>query len=114
MHIMPETETGREAAETLFSRHPAIDAILAFNDLVAIGALQACQAAGKKVPEEVAIIGADDIPLSSLIHPRLTSSHVDLAQIGRLAMQTLLEMFAGESPQAAYLIEPELVLRESG
>lgn len=114
MHIMPDTDTGRQAAETLFSRHPDIDAILTFNDLVAVGALQACQAAGRQVPGEVAIIGADDIPIASLIRPALSTSHVNLAQLGQLCMQTLLEIFAGQVTTAAYTIEPELVLRESG
>jgi len=70
----------------------------------------------KKCPTlaDVAIIGADDIPIASLIHPQLSTSHINLAQTGQLCMQTLLEMLAGEVPPGAYRIEPELILRESG
>jgi LacI family transcriptional regulator len=114
MHIVPDIDTGREAAEMLFSSHPDIDAILAFNDLVAIGVQQACQATGKKVPEDVAIIGADDIQLASLVFPRLSTSRVNPTQIGRLCMRTLLDLFAGDVSPASYKIEPELILRESG
>lgn len=114
MRIMPSTDFGKKAAEELLSCHPDIDAILAFNDLVALGVLQACQAAGKKVPDDIAIIGADDIPLASLIHPQLSTSRVNLSNVGRLSMRTLLEMFAGEASAASYIIEPELILRESG
>jgi len=114
VHIMPDMVNGMEAAAMLLSRHPDIDAILAFNDLVAIGVLQACKAAGKKIPGDVAVIGADDIPMSSLIVPPLTTSRVNLNNIGRLSMQTLLGLLAGEAPSASYTIEPELVLRESG
>ena len=114
LHIMPSTETGKEATEKLFLHHPDIQAILAYNDLVAVGVLQACQAAGKKIPDDVAVIGADDIPLASLIHPRLSSSRVNLSNIGRLCMRTLLEMFEGGASPASFTIEPELVLRESG
>jgi DNA-binding LacI/PurR family transcriptional regulator len=113
-HILPDTNTGKEAAEVLLACHPGIDAILAFNDLVAVGVLQACKAAGKKVPDDVAIIGADDIPLASLMDPPLTTSRVNLNNIGRLSMQTLLDIFAGKVTSAAYIIEPELILRESG
>lgn len=114
VHVMPDTSTGKEAAKMLFTRHPDIDAILAFNDLVAIGAMQACQAIGKKIPDDVAIIGADDIPLASLVHPPLSTSRINLADLGQLATRTLLDKLAGNVSPASYIIEPELVIRESG
>lgn len=114
VHILPETNPGKVAAELLLSRQPDIDAILAFNDQVAVGVVQACKASGKKIPDDVAIIGADDIPLASLIDPPLSTSRVNLNNIGRLSMQTLLEIFAGKVSSASYKIEPELILRKSG
>lgn len=113
MHIMPGIEQGKAAAKRLFLLHPGVDAILAFNDMVAIGVLQACQAAGKRVPEDIAIIGADDIPLASIIRPQLSTSGADLEYVGQLSMQTLLEMFVGEISTATYRIEPKLILRET-
>jgi LacI family transcriptional regulator len=102
------------AVQALITRRPQLDAIFAFNDLIAISAIQACLDAGKTVPQDVAIIGADDIALSAIIRPLLSTLRVSLTHIGRLAMRTLLEIFAGETSPAAYQIEPELILRESG
>lgn len=113
-HCTPEIECGRSAAEAILARRPDIDALLAFNDLVAMGAIQACQEIGKAVPADIAIIGADDIPLATIVRPKLTTIKVSLSHIGRLSMHTLLEMIEGESSAASYQIEPELVVRESG
>ncbi len=109
----PNTEGGYAAAAALLSAQTRIDAIFAFNDLMALGAIQACQEAGYKVPEDIAIIGVDDIPLASIFRPRLTTLHVNLQQMGRLATRTLLDIIGNESLPASYQIEFELILRES-
>ena len=90
-----------------------VEAIFAFNDLVAVGAMQACQEAGKNVPEDMAVIGADDIPLATIIRPQLTTLHVNLGHIGRLAMRALLDIIEGEASPSAIVIEPELYVRDS-
>jgi len=109
----PDTESGYEAGKELLTAHPEIDAIYAFNDLIAVGLIQYCLEVGKHIPQEIAIIGVDDIPLASLVRPRLTTLHVNQNYIGKLAMRTLLEIIMGESSPLAVLIEPELLLRES-
>ncbi|MDX9952611.1 MAG: LacI family DNA-binding transcriptional regulator [Anaerolineae bacterium] len=110
---IPDTESGYEAALALLKRCPDVDAILAFNDLVAVGAMQACQALGRRVPEDIGIIGFDDIPLATIIKPQLTTLHVNLMHIGKVAMQSLLDMMGGVVCPAAMLIEPELYVRDS-
>ena len=92
-----------------------MDAILAFNDLVAVGALQACEDMGRKVPDDVAIIGADDIPIATMLRPRLTTLHIDLSAVGAQALALVLSMISSQSNGAgtAYQIDPELVIRES-
>jgi DNA-binding LacI/PurR family transcriptional regulator len=112
-HCPPTTQGGLEAALRLLARHPEMDAILAYNDLVAVGALQACQAGWKSVPAEAAVIGADDIPLASLVQPQLSTLRVNQYEIGRSAITLLLEMFE-KQPARALTIQPELVLRGSG
>lgn len=112
-HCIPNTECGRTAALTLLSRKPGIDALLAYNDLVAVGAIQACQEIGRAIPEDVAVIGADDIPLATIIRPQLSTQRVNLSHIGRLSMRTLLDMIDGNATAGSYQIEPELVLRET-
>jgi LacI family transcriptional regulator len=110
----PDIHHSTQAAlKALLARRPEIDGLFAFNDLIAISAMQTCQELGKAVPGDVAVIGADDIPLAAIIRPQLSTLHVNLAHIGRLAMRTLLEIFAGEASSGSYQIEPELVLRES-
>lgn len=110
----PDTEGGRAAMRALLARETPPDAVLAFNDLVAVGAVQVCMEAGKKVPDEVAVIGADDIPVATIIRPQLSTLRVSLSHIGRLSMRTLIEMIRGDTSAASYRIEPELVLRDSG
>jgi len=109
----PTLQGGEEAAHNLLTRFPDIDAIYAFNDLTAIGALQAVQKAGKVVPDDVVIIGADDIYLTDLIHPTLTTLHVNLVHIGRTAMRTLIDIIQLGASSAAIKIEPQLIRRES-
>ncbi|OQA19666.1 MAG: Catabolite control protein A [Chloroflexi bacterium ADurb.Bin360] len=110
---LPDTASGYDATLVLLNRRPDVDAILAFNDLVAVGAMQACQALGRSVPETVRIIGFDDIPLATIIEPQLTTLHVDLQHIGELAMQALLDIMEGVACPSAMLIEPELFVRDS-
>lgn len=109
----PDTEGGRIGAGVLLARRPDIDAIYAFNDLVAAGAVQMIQEAGKKVPEDITVIGVDDIPLATFIRPQLTTLHVNLREIGCQAMQNLLDIIEGRKSSTAIFIEPELVVRDS-
>ena len=109
----PDTLSGYKATQELLTAHPEIDAIYAFNDLVAVGALQYCLEIGKKIPEEIAIIGNDDIPLASIIRPQLTTLHFNQNYIGRLVMRTLLEILSGQALPRTILIEPELCSRET-
>jgi len=110
---VPTIEGGQAAAAALLARCPGLDAVLAFNDLAAIGAMLACQDAGKGVPRDVAVIGADNIFLAGLVRPRLSTLNVNLGHIGRLAMRSLLDIIQGTGAPAAIQIEPELILRDS-
>lgn len=113
-NCFPTTQGGEEAAITLFERCPEVDGILAFNDLVAIGVLRACLIKGKKVPKDVAIIGADDIPMAGLTNPSLTTLHVDLNALGEQAMFALLHLIDAPTEAAKKIvIQPELLIRES-
>jgi LacI family transcriptional regulator len=104
----------KAALQQLLERCPGLDAIFAYSDLVAVDAMQELLTMGKAVPGDVAMIGADDVPLASMVRPRLSTLRVNLPHIGRLAMRTLLEMIEGEAAAGSYQIEPELILRESG
>lgn len=113
-NCFPTTQAGEAAAFTLLERCPEVDAILAFNDLVAIGVLRACLQMGKRVPQDIAIIGADDIPLAGLTNPSLTTLHVDLNALGEQAMFALLHLIDAPTEAAKKIvIQPELLIRES-
>ena len=111
VHCPPTVQGGLEAALQLLEQHPEIDAISAYNDLVAIGVLQACKQQQKEVPASIAVVGVDDIPLASLVHPTLSSLRVDQYQIGRMAATFFFDQ--QDSPNSNIILEPELVIRES-
>ena len=114
VHCSPTTQGGEEAALRLFDQLPDVDAIIAFNDLVAVGVLHACLQTRRSVPGQVAVIGADDIPLAALTNPSLTTLHVDLAAMGQKAMTALLELInGGEVSPQKIVMQPELKIRES-
>jgi LacI family transcriptional regulator len=113
-HCEPETEDGRKAALHLLGLHPDVDSLLAFNDLVAVGALQACQELGREVPQSVAIVGCDDIPLASLVTPPLTTLRIPTREIGEAAMRSLIATIHEDQPEATQItLTPELVVRSS-
>ena len=89
-------------------------AIIAAADYQAIGAIKACQEKGYKVPDDIGIVGFDDIDMSSLINPKLTTVRQDIEKIGKISVDMLLDMANdNKANQETVLLEPELVIRES-
>ena len=90
-------------------------AVFAFNDLLAIGALQYCQEQGIAVPGDVAIAGFDNLPQCRVTSPPLTSVAYPVQSIARLAVQNLVDRIegAGDRPPHRILLEPHLVVRQS-
>ncbi|MDQ0963689.1 DNA-binding LacI/PurR family transcriptional regulator [Streptomyces sp. B4I13] len=107
-------DSGRRAMAQLLERHPEIDGVLAASDTTAAGALRALRAAGRRVPEDVAVIGFDDFPLAERTKPPLTTVRQPLEEMGRAMIRLLLEDM--EEPSVAYrhvILRTELVVRES-
>ncbi len=109
----PTAEGGLTAGATLLKEHPAIDALFCYNDLVAVGALQACAAQGRRVPQDVAVVGVDDIPVASLITPRLTTLNTPKYEIGATAVELLLQRLRGQIEESEKFFEQQLVVRQS-
>jgi LacI family transcriptional regulator len=110
----PIIERGRQAARELLTHHPQVTAIFAYNDLLAVGAIQACRELGLRMPDDCAIIGFDDIQLAALVTPALTTVHVDKYELGRQAVVLLVDML--DNPETEFPpmhIDVELVIRES-
>jgi LacI family transcriptional regulator len=110
----PHLEGGYSAARQLLASHPEIDALLCYNDLVAVGALQACAAQGRRVPEDVAVVGCDDILLAGLVTPPLTTLRSDKRALGAEAVRLLLRKLAGCAEGCANVVlQPDLIVRAS-
>lgn len=105
-------DAGQAATEALLAGGAAFDAIFAASDLIAIGALRALAAAGRKVPEDVAIVGFDDQPAASLTEPPLTTIMQDLKGAGELLVETLAAQIEGREPPPGTL-PTRLIVRRS-
>jgi LacI family transcriptional regulator len=98
----------------LLKEHPQITALFCINDEVAVTAMRAAQDLGKKIPQDLSIIGYDDIYLAQNSSPKLTTIHVDTTAMGRAAVQLL--NFRLENPETArmtLILHPTLIERES-
>ena len=107
-------ESGSLAAEALLPRLGSIDGIVSANDMMAIGCVLALRAAGVAVPEEVAVIGFDDVPAARYLSPTLSSVHVGIGRLGTLAVERLLESIECPGAEAKVdTLNPTLALRGS-
>jgi LacI family transcriptional regulator len=108
--------SGELAGESLLIRHRTAlpDAVVCANDQMAIGVLRAFAAGGVRVPEDVAVVGFDDIALGSLYDPPLTTVHQPMRMLGERACARLIDRIADPSlSPAVELLPTELVLRSS-
>ncbi|MFJ3796196.1 LacI family DNA-binding transcriptional regulator [Streptomyces sp. NPDC090088] len=106
---------GEIAMARLLSAHPEVTAVVGFNDLIAIGAIRTARSRGLRVPDDLAVLGFDGLSLGELVEPALTTLHIDKRRLGRLAVEQVARLRAGEEPLTgadAWVI-PELVVRAS-
>lgn len=105
---------GRRAADDLLRRGGDITAIVAGNDMIAVGCYSALAEAGLRCPADVSIVGHNDMPLASSLQPPLTTVAIPQYQIGREAGRTLLDHLSGEASGAPrVLLDTELIVRGS-
>jgi DNA-binding LacI/PurR family transcriptional regulator len=97
----------------LLARQPHLDAVFAASDLMAAGALRALRGAGRRVPDDVALVGFDDLVTSQHTDPPLTTVRQPLADMGREMTRMLLATIAGEEPDPVVIMRTELVVRAS-
>jgi DNA-binding LacI/PurR family transcriptional regulator len=110
----PTPQLGYPFAKQLLARKKPFTALFAYNDISAIGAIRAFQEQGLRVPQDISVMGFDDIPAAAFHTPSLTTVRQPLNRMGQVAAQCLLERIEGTKeypPEIA--IEPELVVRES-
>jgi DNA-binding LacI/PurR family transcriptional regulator len=106
-------ESGEWAMRALLARRPDLDAVFAASDLMAAGALEALRAAGRRVPDDVAVVGFDDSALARWSEPPLTSVAQPVEEMGRQMARLLLARIGGEATGLSVILQTELVVRES-
>ena len=104
---------GRRAAGQLLDACPDLDGVVAANDLMALGALQALGERGRRVPDDVALIGFDDVPLATAATPPLTTVRQPMAEMGRAMATALLAMVDDGQPRGPFILPTEIVRRRS-
>jgi DNA-binding LacI/PurR family transcriptional regulator len=108
-------ELGYPVVKQLLKHHRSFTAFLSFNDIAAIGSIRALHDVGLRVPQNVSVVGFDDIKEAAFQTPSLTTIRQPLHQMGALAVKTLLQQLSSpngrEYPQIA--VAPELIIRES-
>jgi len=110
----PTPQLGYPFTKALLARQRPFTALFAYNDISAIGAIRAFHEAGLRVPEDVSVVGFDDIPIAVHNNPPLTTVRQPLQKMGELAARTLLDQIEGcldLIPEIA--VQPEFVVRNS-
>jgi LacI family transcriptional regulator len=114
VEAIPEIAPGREAAESLLGLAERPTAIFAFNDNIAIGAIQAARARGLGVPEDLSVVGFDDIENATIVTPALTTVRQPLAEMGRTAVSLLNRLLEHQRFETLHVeLAVRLVVRES-
>jgi LacI family transcriptional regulator len=115
-----QIEGGSQATLDLLAHAPDLTGIFVLNDLMALGALEAARAAGRRVPTDLSIVGFDDIPFAALANPPLTTVGQPIRQLGEQAADLLLRVIEGGEPPAVevtpqpnVLLPNELIVRGS-
>jgi DNA-binding LacI/PurR family transcriptional regulator len=112
----PSPEVGYKVVKKLLQSREPFTALLAFNDISAMGAIRALFDAGLRVPTDVSVVGFDDIQGAAYQHPGLTPIRQPLRKMGRTAAEVVLRQLKAPSrkqPMREIMVEPELIVRES-
>lgn len=105
---------GQAAIEDLLGAGAAFDAVFAHNDLMAVGVLDGLRAAGRVVPDDIAVVGFDDIAIAAHTRPALTTVHQPSREMGEAAATMLLDNLSGGTlPDQPRVVPTSLVIRES-
>ncbi|MYA73972.1 MAG: LacI family transcriptional regulator [Acidimicrobiaceae bacterium] len=114
VRVQPTVSGGAAGLQKLLERRPDLDGIFAYNDLMAVGAMRAAQASGYRVPDDIAIVGCNDIEMSALLNPGLTTIRLDRPRLSAEAIRVLHELIEEPTSNPTPLVLPvELVIRES-
>jgi LacI family transcriptional regulator len=106
-----QIEGGRAATAELLSRHPELSAVFVVNDLMALGSLEAARGAGRSIPDDLSIVGFDNIPFAALANPPLTTVGQPIRRLGEQAAELLLRVIEdGVSTTVDAAVQPTVLL----
>ncbi len=111
-YAMSTGQAGYEAMRRLLVQAPDLDAVFVNSDVMAMGAIEALHATGRNVPQDVAVVGYDDISLATYLRPPLTTMRQRLGDAGRLLVERLHALVEGE-PADSVMLPVDLIVRES-
>ncbi len=107
-------EGGSVATQTLLSRNVRFDSVFASNDVMALGCIEKLIGSGFRVPEDISVMGYDDIPFASMFKPRLSTVRSPIGEFGVEAVKTMLQIiYSKKDKQQEKIFDPELVVRDS-
>ncbi|RSK27682.1 LacI family transcriptional regulator [Bacillus sp. HMF5848] len=105
--------SGYESMKRILAKKPYPQAVFATSDMMALGALAAIKEQGLKVPEDIRLIGCDDIEACRYSNPKLTTVRQDKEKLGKLAAHMIIDLINGDTDPKNIMVDPELVIRES-
>jgi DNA-binding LacI/PurR family transcriptional regulator len=105
--------SGERAMLELLAAAPDLDGVFVANDPMAAGALRALRKSGRRIPEDVAVVGFDDMDFASYTEPPLTTVRQPITEIGRTVARQLLRLIRGEQVEPVLVLPTDLVIRES-
>lgn len=108
-----DRQTAEAAVGEMLKRGVDFDAVFSGDDESALGVLTALQAAGRHVPDDVAVVGFDDVPFAPFLAPALTTVRAPIEQVGREAVRQLVRLIRGEQAEALTLLPTEVIVRNS-
>lgn len=106
-----EVHSAEAAVRSAIARGLRFDAVFAVSDLIAIGTIRALTRSGMRVPEDVSVVGYDNIPAARLVTPQLTTIDQDANLAGRMLVSKLIDK--GDGPAISQRLETSLLIRES-
>ena len=110
----PSPQLAHRLTRELLRQTPEFTALFAYNDISAIGAIRAIRETGRRVPEDISVVGFDDIRDAAYHVPALTTVHQPLRRMGQLAAETLVKRIeTGDAPAQEIAVTPELIVRET-
>ena len=106
-------EGGSESMERILTDHPDVTAVFSASDLMVLGAFKTLEARGVKVPDQLSIVGYDDIVIASYCSPKLTTVRQDKYDLGYQAAQLVIDMLEGRKVNHKIVLSNQLIVRES-